>query len=141
MTEGFLLDTNVVSALTNPRRNPTVKAWIDAQDRARLFISEATVGELHQGIAYLPPSGRRAEVEGWLQRMVLPMFHGRILPVDLRIWAVWGKLCGEGFRRGKPLPVIDALLVATAIEYNLTLATRDKGLHGLGAKLYSPWRS
>lgn len=138
----YLLDTNVVSEMTKTHKDQTVKAWLDSLTPESIHISELTLGELWKGIAHLPLSRRRTQTEIWLEREVLPMFEDRILPVDRRIWQRWGNLCGEGLRRGRPLPGIDALLAATAIEYDLTLATRDTlALRATGAKLYNPWRS
>ena len=139
---GFLLDTNVLSKLARSRPDNRGARWIDRQDRLSLFISEVSVGEIHKGIAKLPASRRREEIKTWLQRVLLHDFHERVLAVDRRVWIAWGRLCGEALRRGRPLPAIDALLAATAIEHNLTLVTRDiRPLRGTGAKLYSPWRS
>ena len=126
--------------MTRPRRSPAVEAWLDSRPLESLFISETAVGELLQGIFHLPESKRRAEIELWLERDVLPMFAGRILPVDRPTWTIWGRLSGEAMRRGKPLPVIEALLLATAISHDLTLATRDRGVAGLGARVVDPWR-
>jgi len=39
----------------------------------------------------------------------------------------WGVLTAAAAARGAPLPVIDGLLVATALQHNLTLVTRVTG--------------
>ena len=138
---GYLLDTNVVSEMTKTKRNQNVKSWLDSQRASDLFISEHTVGELYKGVFHLPPSQRRIQVENWLEKSVIPMFDGRVLPINFRSWVVWGKLCGEALRRGRPLPMVDAVLAATAMEHKLTLATRDKALISLGVAVVNPWQA
>ncbi|MGQ0677294.1 MAG: type II toxin-antitoxin system VapC family toxin [Rhodospirillales bacterium] len=137
---GFLLDTNVLSELARAPAGSRGARWADRQARASLYISDVTVGEIHKGIAKLAPSRRREGFEVWLQRVLLVDFQDRILPSDRRVWATWGRITGEALRRGKPMPVIDALLVATAIEHNLVLATRDRALAKMAPAAVNPWR-
>ena len=47
---GWLLDTNVVAALINPRGAPSVKAWAATQDEHSFHISALTLGEYDKGI-------------------------------------------------------------------------------------------
>ena len=51
---GWLLDTNVVSTIINPKGAPTVKAWAAAQDEGRVFLSILTLGEYDKGIHNVP---------------------------------------------------------------------------------------
>ena len=51
---GWLLDTNVVGTIINPRGAPTVKAWASAQDEGRFFLSILTLGEYDKGIHNVP---------------------------------------------------------------------------------------
>ena len=52
----------------------------------------------------------------------------------------WGLLAGESQLKGTPLTVADGLIAATAIEYDLTLATRNiRDFAGLGVRLFNPW--
>lgn len=64
-------------------------------------------------------------------------FAGRILNIDQEIADRWGRLCGA---KGGTIPVIDGLLAATAIHYNLTLVTRNtKDMARTGVALFDPW--
>ncbi|MCK6450888.1 MAG: type II toxin-antitoxin system VapC family toxin [Alphaproteobacteria bacterium] len=137
---GILLDTNVLSDQARSRPGDPISRWFDRQDRDRLFLSEVTVGEIHKGIAKLSQSHRRREIERWLDRVLLVEFAGRILPVDRSVWVRWGQVCGAALRSGGPLPAIDALLVATALEHGLAFATRDGALRRAGVNLVDPWR-
>src|SRR5260370_8605233 len=53
----YLLDTNVVSELREPKPHGAVLKWIDEVDENDIFLSAVTVGELHAGIELTPPPG------------------------------------------------------------------------------------
>ena len=64
-------------------------------------------------------------------------FSGRILSVDIAVAARWGRLLADA---GRPLPAIDSLLAATAIEHDLVLVTRNvKDFAALPVELFNPW--
>jgi predicted nucleic acid-binding protein len=46
----YLLDTNAVSEWVKLRPNPGLVAWLDEVDEDRVFISSATLAELHYGV-------------------------------------------------------------------------------------------
>ena len=137
---GFLLDTNVISELIRAKPRPEVKAWIEATEESLLYISVLTLGEIRKGIAGLPQASRRAELEAWLEAGLRPRFAGRILPIDEAVADRWGRLAGEAESKGVALPVMDGLLAATALHYDLTLVTRNtKDVAGTGAPVFNPW--
>ena len=82
---GFLLDTNIPSELTNPVPDSRVENWVDAQDNSWLYLRVVSVGELRRWITMLPQCKRRAQLEQWLERHLLPLFAGRILPVTQNV--------------------------------------------------------
>ncbi|WP_217807288.1 PIN domain-containing protein [Methylomagnum ishizawai] len=60
---------------------------------------------------------------------------GRILPITQAIAERWGYLNARG-----PLPVIDSLLAATALEHGLILVTRNvKDVERTGVRLLNPF--
>lgn len=122
---GFLLDTNCVSELIRPRPDRRVMEWTDATNEASLYLSVLTLGEIRKGLAALPQGTRRTRLETWIEVDLKARFHGRILPVDDAVADRWGLLTAEAKRKGKPLPVIDGLLAATALHYNLTVVSRN----------------
>lgn len=64
----------------------------------------------------------------------------RILDIDVEIADRWGQLSSEARRRGKVLPVIDALLAATALHHNLTVITRNvDDFRDTPVSVFSPW--
>src|SRR5437868_14013199 len=107
---GFLLDTNCVSELTRAKPEPHVLDWMQAADETLLHLSVLTLGEIRKGVAVLPQSKRRTQLEVWLERDLQARFAGRILPIDAQTADRWGFLAAEAKRNGKPLSAIDGLL-------------------------------
>ena len=137
---GFLLDTTVISELVKPRPEPAVAHWVESVDQEILYLSVLTLGEIRKGIASLRSTTRRASLEAWLDADLVLRFAGRILVIDQDVADRWGQLSAAAVIAKKQLPVIDGLLAATAIQYNLTLVTRNtKDLIATGIPLYNPW--
>ncbi|MBR6976175.1 MAG: PIN domain-containing protein, partial [Ottowia sp.] len=79
----------------------------------------------------------RQELVDWLQVRLPEYFSGRVLGIDAAVADRWGRVQANA---GRTLPVIDALLAATALCYDLTLVTRNvKDFEGLGVPLVNPW--
>lgn len=136
----FLLDTPVVSELVRKSPSATVLKWIDNQDEASLYLSVLTIGELEKGIARLPASVRRNRLLSWVRRDLVERFGGRLLPIDTRTATRWGAITGESEKRGRPLPVIDSLIAATALLHGLAVATRNVAdFERCGAACVNPW--
>lgn len=134
----YLLDTNVLSEVVKAQPNPGVVAWLEATPLGDTFLSALTLGELVQGVVRAP-MGRRRVLESWL-RSVKKRFHGRILPLDAPVMEAWGTLMGEGLVRGQTLPVLDAMLAATALHHGLVLVTRNaRHFAGLPITVFNPW--
>jgi predicted nucleic acid-binding protein len=137
---GFLLDTNVVSELVKPQPSLNVIQWMQSTDEKLLYLSVLTLGEIRKGITSLPESAKRARLEAWLDADLALRFSDRILEIDQVIADRWGRISGYALLHGVPLPVIDALLIATAWQHDLTLVTRDtQHLAGLGVTSFNPW--
>lgn len=139
---GWLLDTNVIAALISPNGAPSVKGWAESQPEDRLFLSILTFGEYDKGIYNLaidhPDRSRYAAARDALEGR----FGGRILSVDDAIVRRWGEISGSTQRRtGRAPSVIDTLLAATALEYELFLVTHNtKDVQHSGAAVFNPWK-
>lgn len=122
---GFLLDTNCISELVRSKPEPRVLEWMEAADESLLHLSVLTLGEIRNGVAALPQSKRRSQLETWLELDLHSRFAGRILTIDALIADRWGLLAAEARRKGKPISAIDGLLAATALHHNLTIVSRN----------------
>lgn len=134
----YLIDTNALSELKKRQPHPAVERWFAARPAASLYLSVLTLGELRKGIEIMPAGARRTGFLDWLENDIPQYFDGRILPVDRRIAERWGQLCATA---GRPLPAIDSLLAATALEHDLTLVTRNLTDFDLpGIRILNPWQ-
>ncbi|CDZ31527.1 Putative nucleic acid-binding protein, contains PIN domain-containing protein [Neorhizobium galegae bv. officinalis] len=139
---GWLLDTNVVAALINPNGAPSVKRWAAGQDENRFLISILTLAEYDKGIENLPPDDENRYRYAAARDALEDRFAGRTLSVSDAIVRRWGAISGRVKQANSHAPpVIDTLFAATAIEYNLYLATRNvKDTRASGAAVFDPWQ-
>ena len=139
--KGWLLDTNVVAALINPRGAPSVKAWADGQDEASFHLSVLTLAEYDKGIHNLAPDDPDRPRYMAARDVLAARFDGRVLSLTDVIVRSWGRLSGEEKRAsGHAPPVIDTMLAATAIAHDLYLATRNvRNVRLSGAAVFDPW--
>ena len=96
----YLLDTNVISELSKQEPHPEVPAWLKAHQRAEIYLSVITIGEVKQGITRLPSSRKRTRLTSWFNERLLGIYADWILPIDTNIMLEWGSTTGEiDFRR------------------------------------------
>jgi hypothetical protein len=136
----FLLDTCVVSELVKPAPDAGLSAWMETADEAGLHLSVITVGEIRQGIAALSDTRRRRDLDRWLHKDLIERFAERVLPFGVSEAEQWGQLSGEARRGGSPVPVVDAMIAATALCNGLVLVTRNvQDFQRLSVRLENPW--
>lgn len=119
-----LLDTCVIAEYTKAAPSPKVIEWLDAQLDESMFLSVLTIGEIEKGIAKLKPSKKKSELGHFLE-ILLARFDRRVLPLNTAILRRWGMLVGSLETKGRVLPIIDSFIAATALEYDLTIITRN----------------
>ena len=133
----YLIDTNVLSELRRKLPDPGVVDWFSQRPPTTLHLSVLTLGEIRKGIEGVDDEIRRQSLIDWLETDLPTFFTGRILSVDGAIADRWGRLVAAA---GRPLPAIDSLLAATALEHDLVLVTRNvKDFSGLPVQIFNPW--
>lgn len=96
----IILDTNVISEPLRQAPESRVIEWIDAQALETLYLSAITVAELRFGMASLPAGKRRDRLQESLEKQILPLFAGRVLPFDiLASQAAYSELMSRPGRR------------------------------------------
>lgn len=120
----YLVDTNALSELKKRQPNAGVEHWFANQPADLLHLSVLTLGELRKGIHAMPEGVRKSAFSAWLEIEVPQYFSGRILEIGAHVADRWGRLCAEARR---PLPTIDSLLAATALEHDLALYAGSSG--------------
>lgn len=133
----YVLDTNVVSALRVPSRNPAVEAWADSIEPSEQFISAITLAEIERGVIAKertdPTQG--AHLRRWYDTKVLPVFAHRTLSFDLAAARILA-----GYRVPEHSPYDDALTAAIAQANDKTVVTRNtRHFEPLGVPYLDPW--
>lgn len=135
----FLLDTCVVSESTKLVPSDKVLRWLEVQNEQELFISAITLAEFWKGIAVLGKSKRRQNLEEFFEETV-STFAGRVIPVEQQVAVAWGNIHNEMEKNGRPIPIIDGFLVATARAHELTFVTRNvSDFARTGIPIVNPW--
>lgn len=133
----WLIDTNVISEVRKGARcHPGVAAWWAAAADRDLFLSTLILGEIRRGIEAVRPRdpAQAVALEAWLAA-VIEAFGPRVLGVDSRVAETWGRMSAS-----RSVPVVDALLAATAGVHGLVLVTRNAiDVEGLGARVLNPF--
>jgi hypothetical protein len=133
----YLLDTNVLSELRRRIPHPGVVSWVEQRPAGTLYLSVLTLGELRKGVEGLADTERRLRLLDWLETELPAFFAGRILPVDAAVADRWGHMVAKA---GRPVPAIDSLLAATALQHGLVLVTRNlRDVADLGVEVVNPW--
>jgi predicted nucleic acid-binding protein len=135
----YLLDTNVISEHSRTRPNAQVLAWLRTLPVEEQYLSVLTLGEVRNGIERLDDAPKRDRLRRWLERDLQDFFDRRLLPVTAAVADRWGRLRAV-MRR--PVPAIDSLLAATALQHDLRLVTRNEQdfLQFPGLMVVNPWR-
>ena len=135
----FLIDTNIISEVRKGDRcDPGVSAWWIGVAEDDLWLSPLVLGEIRKGVELARRhDSRRADVlEAWLAD-VMSGFGDRVLRVDAAVAEQWGRMSAI-----RPVPVVDALLAATAKVYGLTLVTRNVAdVAGLDVDVLNPFEA
>jgi hypothetical protein len=137
----ILLDTNVVSEPLRHAPDQQVIAWLDVQPMETLYLSAITVAELRAGVAMLPAGRRRAGLEDNLEKRVLPLFAGRVLPFDLSCAQAYALLVAESRSSGRAIAAADGYIAAIALANGFVVATRDTvPFEAAGTAVINPWQ-
>lgn len=136
----YLLDTSLISELVKPKPAHAVVEWVATCDEPSLYLSVLTLGELQKGVTKLSDSKKKRRLQLWIQDDLRQRFGGRVLDIDEATAITWGRLQGEAERRGRPMPVIDSLIAATAVTHELIVVTRNgTDIEQSGATVFDPW--
>jgi predicted nucleic acid-binding protein len=117
----YLLDTVVLSELRKRGRDSGVVTWIESVTPSDLFISVVTIREIELGIEKQRAVDRKfaEELSRWLG-VTLRAYGDRILSMDVGVARRWGRLAARLGNKG-----MDLAIAATALEYGLTVVTRN----------------
>lgn len=133
----FLIDTNIISEVRKGDRcDRAVAAWWAGVAEEDLWLSTLVLGEIRKGVelARRRDPAKASALEAWLGE-VASGFADRVLAIDGAVAEEWGRISAI-----RPVPVIGALLAATAKANDLTLVTRNEAdVAGLGVEVLNPF--
>ena len=141
MSNGFLLDTNVLSELMRDPPASGVLAWFAQNKRSIMSVSAVTQAEILTGIALLPIGKRRVALAMAAEQMFEQDFAGQCLAFDSAAAKHCALIVAARARLGQPISTEDAQIAATALAAGLTVTTRNtKDFENIdGLTLANPW--
>ena len=121
----ILLDTNVVSALTQKQPDPAVVQWLDQQSAAEIWLPSVVVFELRYGAAIHPDPGRRRLLQEGLQTLLDQLIAERVAPFDALASQRAALLAAARRANGRRIDLRDTLIAGIALAREAQLATRN----------------
>ncbi len=121
-----------------PVPEASVLSWLE-QHESECFLSAITVGEIEKGIALLGAGRKKNQLLAVFQ-IFLRATEERILSFDVSVAQRWAALTSSAQRKGRTLSVLDSMIEATALHWDLTLVTRNVS-DFIEAPKFNPWQS
>jgi predicted nucleic acid-binding protein len=132
----ILLDTDIVSQLIKDVPHPGVHAWLRGAIDEDLYLSAISVEEIREGIEMMDAGRRKRRLDRWLTDEVLIAYRERILPIEVEIADLCGRILATEEKAGFHPDVSDAYIAATARVHGMSVATLNrKHFERLGVKL------
>jgi len=134
-----LLDTCVVSELWRNGGSEKVRERVSVLKAEDSYLSVLTIGEITKGIHLLHESKKKRDLRNKLT-LLETEYQQNILNLDIEVIKIWGEILAVSQKKGKPIPVSDGLIAATAARHGLHIMTRNvSDFEGTGALLINPW--
>jgi len=138
----FLIDTNVVSNMMRARPAAEVARWISAQPAELMFTATVCQAEILAGIAILPESRRRRDLEDAAAAMFAEDFADRVLTFDADAAVAYAAIFAARRRMGRPAAIIDLMIAAIAQSQGASVVTRNvSDFEGCGIAVVNPWEA
>jgi predicted nucleic acid-binding protein len=122
--------------------DPVVVNWLDAQVAEAIWISSITLFEARYGLALLPDSQRKTQLQQRFEQLVQSDLANRVLVFDVRAAHLAAHLAAERKKRGRPVDMRDTFIAGIALAQSATLATRNtRHFDDLATPVVNPWPS
>src|SRR4030095_8326274 len=132
----YLVDANVLSEPTKQSASNQVVEWL-TKNEANLVVDPIVIGELRIGILALPRGRKRESLEQWFENVVEVL---ECLPWDATVSRRWATLVVDLKRKGETVPLPDGMSAATALQYDLIVATcNTRDFQKTGVRTLNPF--
>lgn len=118
----FLVDTNVISELSKSKPSKGVLEWFS--DHSGLCLSVLSIQELTYGIE-LAPHKKQSFLQSWMAE-ILDEKTFTIVGFDFESAKIAGMLMAKNQSSGQMVSILDVQIAASALRFQLTLATRNQ---------------
>ncbi len=130
MITSYLYDTSVLIAIL--RRNPDIEQRRQAAPGVP-YVNAVALGELLKGAKH------SSRVTEGLREVRLLISTMRVLPVDETTADIYSDISHDLATRGQMIPDNDIWIAATALQYGLTLASRDAHFTRIAGLAQEQW--
>jgi toxin FitB len=138
----IVLDTDVLSAVFRQNPEQVVRAWLDGQPCSSVWTTSVTIFEVRFGLALMPASRRRNQLQAAFEASVRDDLDGRILSFDESAAEETAILMADRRRAGRSGGLRDTMIAGIAISRRATLATRNtRHFADLSIPIIDPWTS
>jgi toxin FitB len=134
----WLIDTDVFSHPAKEQKDPRIVAWL-RQEHSVSYTSTVVVAQLAYWVR--TKRGRQKDaLQRWLTELVRTL-EGRIYGFSVGTAYVWADLRYQFARAGKPMPIEDSYIAATALRHNLIIVTgNERDFQRPGIKIFNPFK-
>lgn len=132
----YLVDANVLSEPTKPAPDAGVVGWLTTHE-GNFVVDSIILGEIYVGILALPRGRKRTQLDHWFEAVVQVV---DCLPWDAAVSRRWAQLVVDLKKKGLAMPLLDSMIAATALEHDLTVATRNtRDFQNAGVEVFNPF--
>ncbi|WP_315814211.1 type II toxin-antitoxin system VapC family toxin [Paraflavitalea speifideaquila] len=125
----LLLDTNIVIEVFDGNKDVADKI----SKLSEFYISSIVLGELYIGVNRVTNKAKHLKkVNDFLKLCT-------VINIDSETAIHYGETIAALYKKGKPLPINDVWIAASAIQHDLTLITRDKHFNEISNLKVKSW--
>jgi tRNA(fMet)-specific endonuclease VapC len=130
---GYLLDTNIVTAILKDNQLALNRLILVRKSRAGIYISFITYYETKRGLLHLDAKRQLLKFERFCSTIEVLLLN------DLELIEIAAKIHADLRRRGRPIQDADIFIAATAIANHLTVVSNDADLKNIQTLSLENW--
>jgi predicted nucleic acid-binding protein len=134
----WLVDSDVLSQPVKTHGDPVVVEWLE-REQDDCYTSTVVIAQIAYWIR--TKTGRtRVQLQNWFERSI-DALEGRILSFNTATAHVWADQKFLLSKAGKPMPIEDSYIAATARRHHLTIVSGNEAdFRRPGLDLFNPFK-